>query len=126
MSSKQCFGGGGSSSGANVNLSSTPQTSHRYLTFTLRSSPGSGGSTGGRDNARSIPIPVFQITTAINRPASTHSTLPTDTATITALTLPIIPNPCGGRPGVDLDARLTPSTCAFPSTASAYTGRSAA
>ena len=31
MSSRQCRGGGGSSSGANVNLSSRPQTLHRYL-----------------------------------------------------------------------------------------------
>jgi hypothetical protein len=76
-------------------LSSTPQTSHRYLTFTFRSSPGSGGGSGGRDNARSMPIPAFQITTAINSPASTHSTLPTATATNTGFTLPIIPRPCG-------------------------------
>ena len=46
MSSRQCRGGGGSSSGAIVNLSSTPQTSHRYLRFTLRSSPLGGGSGG--------------------------------------------------------------------------------
>ena len=31
MSSKQCFGGGGSSSGAIVNFNSTPQTSQRNL-----------------------------------------------------------------------------------------------
>src|SRR4029079_5316403 len=97
ISSRQCLGGGGSSSGANVNFSSTPQTSHRYLTFTFRSSPASGGATGGRDNARSIPTPIFHTTTASSRPARTHSTLPTPTASITVSPLPIIPTPCGGQ-----------------------------
>ena len=59
MSSRQCLGGGGSSSGAIVNLSSTPQTLHRYLTFTLRISPAGGGGGSGRVRAAEHADPDF-------------------------------------------------------------------
>jgi len=62
MSSRQCLGGGGSSSGAIVNLNSTPQTSQRYLRFTLRNSPVGGGSGGIEVMLRSIMMPDFHRT----------------------------------------------------------------
>ena len=70
ISSRQCFGGGGSSSGASVNFSSTPQTSQRYLMFTFRSSPGSGGGTGGAESACSIAMPIRHSTTISTQPES--------------------------------------------------------
>ena len=54
--------GGGSSSGAIVNRSSTPQTSQRYRTFTLRISPGGGGGGSGWVSDRSMAMPVFHTT----------------------------------------------------------------
>ena len=58
MSSKQCFGGGGSSSGAIVSFSSTPQTSQRNLMFTFRISPGGGGSGVAIVTARNMVMPT--------------------------------------------------------------------
>lgn len=72
MSSRQCRGGGGSSSGAIVNLSSTPQTSQRYLRFTLRSSPVGGGSGGSEVMLRNIMIPVFHRTYPMRMPHPTQ------------------------------------------------------
>ena len=59
MSSRQCRGGGGSSSGASVSLISSPHTLHRYLTLTLRSSPAGGGAGIGVMKLLSRPIPLF-------------------------------------------------------------------
>ena len=81
ISSRQCFGGGGSSSGANVNRNSTPHTPHRYLTFTRRISPAGGGGGNGVVKARNMPIPTRHNTTIITTPAPTHSTEPNVTAT---------------------------------------------
>jgi hypothetical protein len=75
MSSRQCRGGGGSSSGAIVNLSSTPHTPHRYRTFTLRISPAGGGGGSGRVMARNMPIPVFHRNTMRTSPMPTQTTV---------------------------------------------------
>src|SRR5690606_8962312 len=75
MSSRQCFGGGGSSSGAIISFSSTPHTLHRYLTFTRRISPEGGGSGGGEGIDLSSAMPGFHSTTAITRPAATQTTV---------------------------------------------------
>src|ERR1043165_10032877 len=72
MSSRQCLGGGGSSSGASVSLISRPHTLQRYLTLTLRSSPGGGGGGIGVVKLRSRPTPLFHRTVAITREPSTH------------------------------------------------------
>src|SRR4029079_7431150 len=69
MSSRQCRGGGGSSSGASVSLISRPQTLQRYLTLTLRSSPGGGGGAIGVVKLLSRPMPLFHRITASARPA---------------------------------------------------------
>jgi hypothetical protein len=72
MSSKQCRGGGGSSSGARVNLISKPQTVHRYFTLILRISPAGGGSGMGVVMLRSMPKPLFHRTIPIKRPRATQ------------------------------------------------------
>lgn len=72
MSSRQCRGGGGSSSGASVSLISSPQTLHRYLTLTLRISPEGGGGGIGVVKLRSRPIPLFHRTRPIARPATSQ------------------------------------------------------
>ena len=59
----------GSSSGAIVKRSSTPQTSQRYRTFTLRISPAGGGGGSGRVSERSIAMPVFHTTIPMRTPA---------------------------------------------------------
>ncbi len=61
MSSRQCFGGGGSSSGAITIRSSTPQTPQRYRTLILRISPEGGGGGSEVVMERNMPIPTFQI-----------------------------------------------------------------
>ena len=75
MSSRQCFGGGGSSSGAINIFSSTPQTSQRYRTLMRRISPVGGGAGNDRVTDRSIPIPDFQTTNASRTPNATHRTV---------------------------------------------------
>jgi hypothetical protein len=72
MSSRQCRGGGGSSSGASVSLISSPQTLQRYLTLTLRSSPAGGGGDIGAEKLRSRPVPLFHRTKPMARPAKSQ------------------------------------------------------
>jgi hypothetical protein len=72
MSSRQCRGGGGSSSGASVSLISKPHTLHRYLTLTLRSSPAGGGGAIGVVKLRSRPMPLFHRTKASASPATSQ------------------------------------------------------
>ncbi len=73
MSSKQCLGGGGSSSGAITMRSSVPHTLQRYRTLILRISPDGGG--GGIDEVidRSMPNPIFQVKRMMTRPMPTHT-----------------------------------------------------
>lgn len=61
IGSVQCLGGSGTSSLAKVILSSAPQLVQRNLSFTLRSSPGGGGSGTGRAKAPSIVKPIDTI-----------------------------------------------------------------
>ena len=75
MSSRQCRGGGGSSSGANIILSSSPQTLQRYLTLILRISPGGGGAGIGVVMLRNMPIPVFHRTYAKTNAQPTQMTV---------------------------------------------------
>src|SRR3954451_17062975 len=72
MSSRQCLGGGGSSSGASVSLISSPQRLQRYLTFTLRSSPAGGGVVTGALKLFSRPTPLFHRTNPIPTPNATQ------------------------------------------------------
>ncbi len=76
MSSRQCFGGGGSSSGAITMRSSTPHTLHRYRTLILRNSPDGGG--GGMLDVidLSIPNPNFHVMRKMSRPTVTHTMVP--------------------------------------------------
>ena len=76
MSSKQCFGGGGSSSGAMVNFNSTPQTSQRNLMFTFRISPGGGGSGVAIVTARNMVIPTRHKKYISNTPKAVQITEP--------------------------------------------------
>lgn len=80
MSSKQCFGGGGSSSGAIVNFNSTPQTSQRNLMFTFRISPGGGGAGVAIVTARNMVIPTRHKAYIRNTPNAYQITEPKVTA----------------------------------------------
>src|SRR6266542_3845401 len=75
MFSRLCLGGGGSSSGARVNLISSPQTLQRYRTFTLRSSPAGGGGGDGVVRLRSRVMPVFHRTAPPSTPTTTQTTV---------------------------------------------------
>src|SRR4029077_6927726 len=98
MSSRQCFGGGGSSSGASVSLISRPHTLHRYLTLTLRSSPAGGGGGIGGVRLLSRPMPLFHRRRASARPTSTHTIA--ERAGIT-LSIPVrFCRPRSGRDGI--------------------------
>ena len=61
MASVQCFGDSGTASLAKVIFSSVPQTPHRYLSFTARSSPGGGASGIGRESPPSIVSPIIKM-----------------------------------------------------------------
>ena len=80
MSSKQCFGGGGSSSGAIVNFNSTPQTSQRNLMFTYLISPCGVGSGVAILTARNMLIPTRHKTYISNTPKANQITDPKVTA----------------------------------------------
>jgi len=58
MSSWQCRGGGGSSSGATRICTSVPHNEHRYIIRTRRSSPAGGGSGMGRARLPSMNMPT--------------------------------------------------------------------
>src|SRR3546814_3807790 len=62
MSSRQCLGGSGISSFAAVMRTSVPQMLHRYMIFTLRSSPAGGGSGTGSASPPNIANPILNMT----------------------------------------------------------------
>src|SRR3546814_13578969 len=62
MSSRQCLGGSGISSFAAVMRTSVPQMLHRYMLFTLRSSPAGGGSGTGSASPPTIAKPILNMT----------------------------------------------------------------
>ena len=95
MSSKQCFGGGGSSSGAIVSFNSTPQTSQRNLMFTFRISPGGGGAGVAIVTARNIVMPTRHSTYISTTPKANHTTEPNVTAIMLGAPLRSYPQELG-------------------------------
>ena len=76
MSSMQCRGGGGCSSGAIVRRSSTPHTPQRYRTLMRRISPLGGGGGSELVMLRNMPRPIFQMNHTRARPIATQTMVP--------------------------------------------------
>ena len=76
ISSRQCFGGGGSSSGAITMRNSTPHTLQRYRTLILRISPDGGGGGMLVVIDFNMPKPNFHVTRKINTPTAHHTKVP--------------------------------------------------